>query len=92
MPLLTITTLVKVTTGTSTTIMQEIIMEEQILTLLIATMVSQDRIDSGTLVQTMGAFLLIITTTTSSMLISVRMRKVKPRPIMMHHITMAIEK
>ena len=92
MPLLTITTFVKVTIGISTTIMQEIITEEQILTLLSATMGSQDKIDSGTLVQTMGAFLPITTTTTSSTLISVRMRKVKPCPIMMHHTTMAIEK
>ena len=92
MPLPTIKTLVKVTTGTSTTIMQEIITEEQILTLLIATMDSQDKIDSGTLVQTMRAFLLTITRTISSTLISVHMRKFKPHPIMMHHITMAIKK
>ena len=92
MPLLTITTLVKVTTGISTTITWEIIMEENFSTLLIATMGSQDKIDSGTLVQTMGAFLPITTTTTSSTLISVRMRKVKPCPIMMRHTTMVIKK
>lgn len=67
-------------------------MEEQILTLLIAIMVSQDRIDNGTLVQTMEAFLLIITITMFNMLISISMMITKMHLTMMVHTIMAIKR
>ena len=66
--------------------------EEITSILLIVIMAFKDKIDNGTLIPIMEAFLLITTTTTYSMLISISMMIAKTCLTMMVHITMVIKR
>ena len=86
--------LVRTTTGASTiTTIQETVADEITSILLIGTMASKGKIDNGTFIPIMEAFLLITTTTTKcSMLISISMMIAKTCLTMMVCTTMVIRR